>query len=445
MLTKSIRNRLLFNTPKRFIYYDNLDSNRNIDFVFNLGYNDLSTKVKSNLGFMKLTKFLFKKQLLSRIRHYYKHLIFSIEEGEIQIFDEILEKNLKYSLFLDLKKLYEKKYNFKVVNKNEPIFVKILNVYEMDNVNINRELNGEISEYDLAYSKDGNKIFLNKYDPYEQLKLEGRSYFDIEREKDAFYKSEYKDQAEKKFYDEAKIQYAFEYLKAKMGNKLSEKNAEYVSNLIDQLEKKEKKTDPYSLELKNQFADYYTNKEKKIQEKVKAADLYDYFRVTMPSHYDTFSKVFEAKKSFFSKLTSNIRQKFYRRFIAKSKHVSKEKTLFIVDVEVTSKMRLEIVNENNENVLDSDYFYSRKMKLSSFNTDSDHSSYDTSIYNFKIPDRKWNYNNPEFMQTHILRIEYERKNKFQNILKKPYNNMLITDIDFSLKGNKHFKFSKNYL
>ena len=95
MLTRGFKSKLLLNTQKRFIYYDNLDSNRNIDFVFNLGYNDLTTKVKSNLGFMKLTKYLFKKQLLNRIRHYYKHLIFSIEEGEIQIFDEILEKNLK--------------------------------------------------------------------------------------------------------------------------------------------------------------------------------------------------------------------------------------------------------------------------------------------------------------------------------------------------------------
>lgn len=99
--------------PSRNIYYDNLEHERNMDFMFNIGYNDLSSKIKPNIGFFKLTKFLMKRKLMYLIRHYYKHLIQSIEKGEVQIFDEILEKNLKYALYLDLTRLTREGYTFK--------------------------------------------------------------------------------------------------------------------------------------------------------------------------------------------------------------------------------------------------------------------------------------------------------------------------------------------
>jgi hypothetical protein len=44
--------------------------------------------------------------------------------------------------------------------------------------------------------------------------------------------------------------------------------------------------------------------------------------------------------------------------------------------------------------------------------------YDTYIYNFSVSEIKWIYNNKDFMQSHILRIEIEKKNKFQNIFQK---------------------------
>jgi hypothetical protein len=419
--------------------------------MFNLGYNDVSTKIKPNIGFFKLTKFLMKRKLMYLIRHYYKHLIQSIEKGEVQIFDEILEKNLKYALYLDLTRLTGEGYTFRVVNDKEPIFIKILNIFELDNVSINREDNPEVSEYDLEYSRDGSVIYLNQYDPMEELKLEGRSFTEIQKEKEAFEKSEYKEITYRKLYEEAKVSYAMDYLKTKLGSQISEKNAEYISNLIQQLEKKEKKYDPYSMELKSQFADYYTNKEKHIEEKLKKTDLYDYFRMTMPSHYDSFLQLHKVKKGFVKRFINSIRQRYYRNYIHKSKRISKEKTLFVMDVEVTSKMRLEVVDREGNNVLESQYNYMRRMKRnlgggSKFlNNNTELLDYDTSIYNFSVPERKWNFNDKDFMQSHILRIEFEQKNKFQNIFKKPYNNMLITDIDFSLKGNKHFKFTKTYL
>jgi hypothetical protein len=436
--------------PSRNIYYDNLEHERNMDFMFNIGYNDLSSKIKPNIGFFKLTKFLMKRKLMYLIRHYYKHLIQSIEKGEVQIFDEILEKNLKYALYLDLTRLTREGYTFRVVNNNEPIFIKILNIFELDNVSINREENPEVSEYDLEYSRDGSIISMNQYDAMEELKLEGRSYLEIQKEKEAFEKSEYKEITYRKLYEEAKVSYAMNYLKTKLGSQINEKNAEYISNLIQQLDKKEKKFDPYSIELKSQFADYYCNKEKHIEDKLKKTDLYDYFRMTMPSNYESFLQLHKVKNGFLKRFINSIRQRYYRNYIYKSKRISKEKTLFVMDVEVTSKMRLELVDREGNNVLESQYNYMKRMKRnfgggSKFFNNNELLKYDTSIYNFSVSERKWNYNNKEFLQSHILRIEFEKKNKFQNIFKKPYINMMITDIDFSLKGNKHFKFTKTYL
>ena len=34
---------------KKYIYYDNLELNRNLNFVFNLGYNEIPYKIKPNV------------------------------------------------------------------------------------------------------------------------------------------------------------------------------------------------------------------------------------------------------------------------------------------------------------------------------------------------------------------------------------------------------------
>jgi hypothetical protein len=114
-------------------------------------------------------------------------------------------------------------------------------------------------------------------------------------------------------------------------------------------------------------------------------------------------------------------------------------------------MRLEILDKEGKNILESEYNYINKMKSgknlkNADDYDQDVIGYDTSIYKFNIPDRKWNYNNNEYMQTHLLRFEFEvKKNNIRNIFRDSYNTLLITDIDLSLKGNKHFKFVKNYV
>ena len=110
-------------------------------------------------------------------------------------------------------------------------------------------------------------------------------------------------------------------------------------------------------------------------------------------------------------------------------------------------MRLEIKNENNENVLDSKYNYRNRIKrqLNLIQNNTDYLNYDTGVYKFSVPDKKWDYNHEEFMQTHLIRFEFEKTNTLRSIFRKPYDTLVITDIDLSLKGNKHFKFSKNFL
>jgi hypothetical protein len=387
------------------------------------------------------------------MRHYYKHLLESIEKGEIQIFEEILEKNLQFCLYSDLKKMYEKNYSIKLLNPKEPIFLKILSINEMPNVNVDRDKNPEINEKDIIYSLSGggNKIYINQNDPDFENKLQGKTYIDITREKEVFNKSEFKNLTYDHLKREAKYLYGIEYAKNKMGSKFNEKNIQQISNLIEQLENSVKNDDPYAIEIKNQFADYHLGRQSFIDDKLKTTDLYEYFKLNLPSHFNQFLDQYESNMSLIQRLLYNIRKRFNKKYSSRSKQISSNKTLIVIDVEFTSKMRLEILDENENNILESVYSYKDRIKRKLNDThfknslENNESKYDSNIYKLNTPDRKWNYLNPDFMQSHIFRFEFEKKNKFRNIFRHPYNSLLITDIDLCLKGNKHFKFNKNYI
>jgi hypothetical protein len=436
--TSSSRN--LINVPKKFIYYDHLDLERNLDFVFNLGYNDYSNKIKPNMGLYKVLNYSCKRQLIYMMKHFYKNLLLSIESGEVEIFDEILEKNLKHSLFLDLKELYGKNYFFRVVNKDDPIFIRFLNIFELNDVHLDRELNSEISEYELKLK--GHQIEIRKEDPLEEFRhqLPG----DFKKEKEAFEQSEYKELALERLESELRISYAVEYLRRKLGShKINEKNTEYITNIIKQLEDNDTKTDFYKEELKSQFADYYQGKEKYILEKLRESDTYIFFRKNMTSHYKSFYTDYNNKKSLLKRFIGHLRKSIYIRNSKRSKKISSAKTLYVVEVEISSKMRLELLDEEGKNALVSKYNYERKIKRL-INNKSDR-DYDSSLYKITLPEKRWNINHPEYMQSHVVRFEFEKKNIFQNFFKNSYSHMRITDIDLCLKGNKHFKFKKEYL
>jgi hypothetical protein len=445
-LNFNLHNPSLLKINKKNIYYDNLEVDRNLDFVFNLGYNSVPSKIKSEIKFRKLVSFLLRRKLISTIKKRYKNLLHSIEQGDLEIMDNTLEDNIRYVLFKDLKKMYEKNYSIQVVHKKDPIYVKILNVYEMENVNVDRRTNGEILDKDLLYLGK-SKIILSKYDPSRELAKDGKSYGEIQKEREEFEKSGFGQAALDKLKETVRHDYNFHYAKEKIGVDTSERNIEYISNLIGHLEKSENQEDPYSKQVKLQFNDYYKNREKFIKEKMNTTDLFDFFRTNMKGEYNSFLMIHEARQGILNKFLSSIRKRFFKRLVPKSQRITKEKTLYVIDVEISSKMRLEIKDNNNENVLDSVYNYKNRIKrqLNLIKNNVEYLNYDTGVYKFSVPDKRWNYNHEEFLQTHVIRFEFEKTNTLRTIFRKPYENLVITDIDLCLKGNKHFKFSKNFL
>jgi hypothetical protein len=436
----------LLKINKKFIYYDNLEVDRNLDFVLNLGYNSIPSKINSEIKIRNLLSLMFKRRLISTIKKRYKNLLYSIEQGDLEIMDNSLEDNIRYVLFRDLKTMYEKSYSIQVVNKKDPIYVKILNVYELENVNVDRRTNGEITEKDLMYMGK-SKIILSKYDPSVELAKDGKSYGEIQREREEFEKSGFRQAALDKLKETVRQDYNFQYAKEKIGVDKSDRNIEYISNLIAHLENSEKQEDLYSQQVKIQFSDYYKNRSNFINEKLKSPDLFNFFRTNMKSEYRSFLIFHEARQGILKKFLSSIRKRFIKRYAPKSQRITKEKTLYVIDVEISSRMRLEIKDENSKNVLDSIYNYKNRIKrqLNLIKNNVEYLNYDTGVYKFSLPDKRWDYNHEEFHQTHVIRFEYEKTNTLRTIFRKPYDTLKITDIDLCLKGNKHFKFSKNFL
>jgi hypothetical protein len=424
--------------PKRTLYYDNLNVIRNVDFVLNLGMNNIPNSVGANINFFKLLKFFSKRKFINNVKEYYKKLLFGIVNNDLKTFEAILEPNLRYVLYKDLAKF--SKYKIKIKNENEPIFVKILNIYELQNVNLDRELNGHLKDYEIKY-KGKNKLVLSKIDP--NANVDRRALEEIEKERDIFEKSDFKTLALNHLKDSALLEFNLNFAKNKLGNNSNEKNLEYISSLIENLQKSEKEESIYTHELKKEFGDYYSERDKFVDSKLKQTDLYEYFRNNFPSNYNKLFTVAKSKQlGMYRMLMTNMRKYLLEINREKSKKVSSYKTLYIIDVEIITKMHLEITDKNDKNILDSVYNYSNIMKNNNnvISNNNEYLDYDTSIYKFKLPSSKWNLDDQNYMQSHLLRFEFEKKNIFQNVLKNVYKSMMITDIDLALKGNKHFSF-----
>src|SRR5690606_29197077 len=120
---------------------------------------------------------------------------------------------------------------------------KIINFWELENVNVKRELNGEVSDYNLIQNNK-NKITFSKYDPNEKLKYtQGKSLSDITKEKEAFENSEYKELALNVLKQDKLIEYKSAYARKKLGQNASQKNIEYISKLIDSFDQHENSND----------------------------------------------------------------------------------------------------------------------------------------------------------------------------------------------------------
>jgi hypothetical protein len=168
----------------------------------------------------------------------------------------------------------------------------------------------------------------------------------------------------------------------------------------------------------------------------------------MPSNY---TKLFKKNNpsSFNQKLKEfliYVKDKFNIKFSDFSRKFSRNyNKLFVFDVEIASKTRLEIRDKEGDNILEKDYNYSDSIKSSLnylFQESNTVAEYDTSLYKLRPNDHIWDVNNPEFLQRHVIRFEFERKSMVQFMLKNPLNKMKITDIDIALRGNKHFNLEK---
>lgn len=423
------------------LYYDNVNAERNIDFVLNLGMNRVPDKISSNLNIFTLFKFLLKRKFIGLMKRNYREMLKSMASLDTSGIDRTAEPRLKYVIYSDLVKLSKKGFHVKVVNESAQIYLKILNVYELQNVNVDRDFNGDLDDYEIKY-KGKSKIILSKADP--NITRDRRSLEEIEKDREIFEGSDFKDLSLNRLRENALMEFNVNYAKVKMGKNQNEQNLEYISNLIDNLNKSEKEDNPYSAELKNEFKDYYSARDKHIMDRVNSTDLYEYFRINFPSHYN---KLFSAVKSknigIARTLMTSLRKHWLDRFSERSKTIAHDKTLYVVDVEMVSQMRLDILDKEGRNVLETVYNYSNVMKSSSnmVSNNNELLDYDTSIYKFTIPESKWNTSDRNYMQTHLVRFEFEKKTKFKNILKSSYDTLMITDIDLALKGNKHFNFN----
>jgi len=453
VLQKRIRinkvNKTTFNSftklSKAFLYYDNTSIDRNLNFVMNLGYNNASTYLKSNISFIKLTRSYFHFLLKIHMRRLYKQLLKSIETSKIEVLDQILEKDLKLQLYRDISLFSNKNYKIRIVNTKEPIYLKFINIYELENINVDRDLNGNYKDYIMEY-KSKNRISVGKAQQNNIFKIKSKK--DIEKEREAFLKSEFNDIALKKLKFEAEMDYNMDYAQKKLGKNIkNEKEINHISNLLDTLKKLENDDSEGAKMVYEKYKDYYMGKSDFIDKKVNSTDLFEFFVFNMKDQYQSlFGSVVDKKTGMIGNIIRWFKKQWILRVMKYSKKVSADKLLYVYDVEVTSKMRIDILDENGDNILDSQYDYSTQMKAvnNSFNN-SDNLNYDTGIYNFKTPEVLWNIQNKEYHQRHVIRFEFEKKRRFQNLWKSPYKNMIISDIDLVMKGNKHFKFDDELL
>ena len=247
---------------------------------------------------------------------------------------------------------------------------------------------------------------------------------------------------------EAEFEFNLIYIYNKLGKNPSEGNIQYYENLISSLKEIEKEDSLTAQEYKKEFSDYYIERDKFINNKVSNTDLYLFFKEKMPSNYmKLFNKKGPSSKStILKKFLIKIKDKINIKFSDFSRKFSRNyNKLFVFDVEVASKMRLEIRNKEGENILEKDYNYSNSIKSSLnyiFQESNNVLEYDTSLYKLKPNTHIYDIKHSEYLQRHVIRFEFERKSMVQFMLRNPLDKMKITDVDIALKGNKHFNLEK---
>lgn len=457
---KSSLGNIFFKIPRRNLYYDNGKANnlgknenmnftnslytRNLDFVFNLGYNNISELVESNIPLLKMFSLTKDKKLIEKINEHYIDLLEALELGDISVLDEVLEKNLKFVLFNDIVKYSRKNFTFKIINKSSPIEIRFLAFNELYNIEIEREKNFISEDYVMAPFKK-NKFILANENTYKPK--DNKTILEIEDERKAFEKSDFKTISYNHFVNGLNEQFKVEYCKLKLKPNASDDDLQYFVSLMNSLEKTESKTDQYSMHLKNEFADYYILRDKFIKEKKEKVDLYLHFKENMPNQYKHFFEN-NANKSFFRNKIKTLKNNWFNKIITQRRQVFGKKSIQVIDVEITSKFRLEILDSDGKNVLNTKFNYYDIFKSASnekAKNDCDNSSdpfkdldYDKN-YIFEIPEWKWNFNNDSYVQKHVLRIEFEKLNKRLFTSRNLYKTMKITDIDLALNGNRHVK------
>jgi hypothetical protein len=437
----------IYHTPRRTLYYDNIKTERNLDFIFNLGYNKIGSDIQSNLSVFSTIRFFTRQILIRTIKRNYHDLLIAIEKADTKRLEELLENRISRVLLKDLIKISEKDYSVHVINKNSPIFVKVLNIYEFTNVKLNRDLNEDVEGYELKFRGKNKLVFKNlKYEPLKGLNKRSRE--ETERERKIFEKSEEYNTSLDNVKREAEFEFNLRYIYEKVGRNPSESNIKFYENLVSSLKKMENENSLEAQEYKKEFKDYFIDRDKYVNNKVSTTDIYIHFRDKMPSNY---TKLFKKNNpsSFNQKLKEfliYVKDKFNIKFSDFSRKFSRNyNKLFVFDVEIASKTRLEIRDKEGDNILEKDYNYSDSIKSSLnylFQESNTVAEYDTSLYKLRPNDHIWDVNNPEFLQRHVIRFEFERKSMVQFMLKNPLNKMKITDIDIALRGNKHFNLEK---
>jgi len=451
-------NLTFYKIQKKHLYYDsgkislnnqnirqnqlNTSYTRNMNFVFNIGYNSLSELIETNIPILKMFYLIRNKKLIQNIQNIYIDLLEAIEFADINALDEILEKNIKFVLYNDLVKYSKNKYSLKILNKNSPIEIRFLAFNELYNIEIDREKNFITQDYIMAPFKK-NKFILSNENTYKLKEL--KTMNEIEFERNVFEKSDFKLIALNHFLNSIKDQFKLEYCRLKLKQNASDEDVQYLVSLMNSLEKTEFKNDQYSMHLKNEFADYYSLRDKFIKEKKEKVDLYIYFKESMPNQYRSFFEK-NSNKSFLKNTIKRIKKLWFDKVINPRKYIFGKKSIQVIDVEISSKMRIEVFDENGENILYSKFAYledfTDKTEKRESRSNEENNDYDKN-YIFDIPKWKWDLTEEDYSQKHILRIEFEKLNKKLFTSRNLYKTMKITDIDLALNGNRHFKLVKD--
>lgn len=437
----------LMQIQRKNLYYDNVKAERNIDFIFNLGYNRIPSNIPSNLDILKTIRFFTRQLLIRTMRRNYRELLTSIESADTKKLDMLLESRISRVLYKDLLSFTDKGYTLHVINKGAPVFIKILNIYEFTNVKLNRDLNEDVDGYELKFRGKNKLVFKNlKLQPMMAINKKTRE--ETETERTLFEQSEEYKLCLSNMKLEAEFEFNLKYIYDKVGKSPTESSLQYFENLVSSLKQIESEDSLTAQEYKKEFKDYYVERDKFINNKINNSEVFSFFKEKMPSNY---AKLFnrkgpKTKGSLFKAFLIKIKDKINMKFSDFSRKFSRNyNKLFVFDVEVASKTRLEIKNKEGENVLEKDYNYSESIKSSLnfiFKEDNNVYEYDTSLYKLKPNDHIFDINHPEFLQRHVIRFEFERKSMVQFMLRNPLDKMKITDIDIALKGNKHFNLDK---